>query len=72
MNWQDTIKELRETLTVIQIATRVGVSVQAIYQIGHGTIKPAQLTGDALKRLLKREQAVKKTRKRIDEREARA
>lgn len=68
MNWQKTIEELRKTLSVRQIATHVGVSVQAIYQIKDGSIVPKNSTGGALSRLLQREKAVAKTRQRLDDR----
>lgn len=70
MNWQETIAELRKTLSVQQIASHIGVTVQAIYQIGDGTIEPKQSTGGALNRLLKREMAVQRTRERYDNKEA--
>jgi DNA-binding XRE family transcriptional regulator len=68
MGWQETIQELRKTLSVRQIATHIGVSVQAIYQIADGTITPKNSTAGSLTRLLQREKVVQKTRERIDSR----
>lgn len=67
MNWQEIIQELRLTLSVKEIASHVGVTDKAIYQIQDGTINPKASTAGALERLLKREKAVQRTRERYDE-----
>ncbi len=69
MSFQETIVELRKTLSVRQIASQVGITAQAVYQIGDGTINPKASTAGALERLLKREKAVQKTRERYSVRQ---
>lgn len=69
MSWKETIEELEKTMTIRQIATYVGVTVQTIYQVRAGDITPKNSTAGALQRLLKREKAVQNTRKRIDARD---